>query len=195
LNGKEKIMNFEFKKLAIPEVILITPEIFTDGRGFFMETYKKSVFEKAGIKENFIQDNCSRSEKNVLRGLHYQIPPMEQAKIVRCVKGEIFDVAVDIRKNSPRFGEWAGDYLSEKNKNMIFIPAGFAHGYLVLSEEAEIVYKVSKEYSGDHERGILWKDPAIGIEWPLSVEPILSEKDRKLPLLNEAENSFRYGHK
>ena len=117
---------------------------------------------------------------------------MEQAKIVRCIKGEVFDVAVDIRKNSPCFGKWTGDYLSEKDKNMIFIPAGFAHGYLVLSEEAEIVYKVSKEYSGDHERGILWKDPAIGIEWPLEAEPILSEKDKKLPLFKDLEDIFLY---
>ena len=185
-------MDFKFKKLSIPDVILITPEVFNDGRGVFMETYKKSAFEKAGIKENFIQDNYSSSKKNVLRGLHYQIPPMEQAKLVRCIRGKVFDVAVDIRKGSPCFGEWTGDYLSEENKNIIFIPAGFAHGYLVLSEEAEIVYKVSKEYSKDHERGIFWKDPTVGIEWPFPVEPILSEKDKKLPLLDEAENSFRY---
>lgn len=185
-------MNFEFKKLSIPDVILITPEVFSDERGFFTEAYKKSVFEKAGIKENFTQDNYASSKKNVLRGLHYQIPPMEQAKLVRCIKGDIFDVAVDIRKGSPFFGKWVAVQLSEENKKMLFIPPDFAHGYLVLSEEAKVVYKISKEYSKEHERGILWKDPTVKIDWPLSGDPILSEKDTKLPLLNEAENNFRY---
>jgi dTDP-4-dehydrorhamnose 3,5-epimerase len=185
-------VNFEFKKLAIPDVILITPEVFSDGRGLFMETYKKSVFEKAGIKGDFIQDNYSSSKKNVLRGLHYQAPPMEQAKLVRCIRGKIFDVAVDIREGSPYFTKWVGEYLTEENKKIIFIPAGFAHGYLVLSDKAEIVYKVNKEYSKNHERGVFWKDSKVAIEWPLSIDPILSEKDKKLPLLDEAENSFRY---
>ena len=187
-------MNFEFKKLTIPDVILITPEVFSDERGFFTETYKKSVFEKSGIKENFIQDNYAGSQKNVLRGLHCQIPPMEQAKLVRCIKGEIFDVAVDIRKGSPSFGKWVSANLSEENKKMLFIPAGFAHGYLVLSEEAEVVYKISKEYSKEHERGILWKDPTVKVDWPLSGAPILSEKDKKLPLLQDAE-VFKYENK
>ena len=185
-------MDFKFKKLSIPDVILITPEVFNDGRGVFMETYKRSVFEEAGIKENFLQDNYSSSQKNVLRGLHYQIPPMEQAKLVRCIRGKVFDVAVDIRKGSPYFGKWTGDYLSEENKNMIFIPVGFAHGYLVLSERAEIVYKISKEYSREHERGFFWKDPTVGIEWPLPAEPILSEKDKKLPLFKDLEDIFLY---
>ncbi len=180
-------MGFEFKKLAIPDLILITPACFTDERGFFMESYKKSAFEKVGIKISFIQDNHSRSKKNVLRGLHYQIPPMEQAKLVRCIRGKIFDVAVDIRKSSPYYGKWAGEYLSEQNKKMLYIPPGFAHGYLVLSEKTEMVYKVSKEYSKDHERGILWKDTSIKIKWPLKGNPILSEKDKQLPLLKEAE--------
>jgi dTDP-4-dehydrorhamnose 3,5-epimerase len=188
-------MNFEFKKLAIPEVILITPEVFTDERGFFMETYKKSIFEKAGIKENFIQDNHSKSKQNVLRGLHYQMLPMDQSKLVSCIKGKVFDAAVDIRKGSPYFGKWVGEYLNENDKKAIFIPSGFAHGYLVLSKEAEIVYKVSKEYSKNHERGIFWKDPEVGINWPISVPPILSEKDKKLPLLKDAEKVFMYVHK
>ena len=179
-------MKFKFKKLSIPDVIIITPEVFSDDRGFFTETYKKSAFEKAGIKENFTQDNYASSQKNVLRGLHYQIPPTEQAKLVRCIRGEVFDVAVDIRKDSTSFGEWVGVRLSEENKKMIFIPAGFAHGYLVLSEEAEISYKVSREYSKEHERGILWEDPTLKIAWPLSGEPILSEKDKKLPLFKDA---------
>jgi len=184
-------MGFKFKKLAIPDVILITPDVFKDKRGFFMETYKKSCFKKWGIEMDFTQDNHSSSPKKVLRGLHYQIPPMEQAKLVRCIRGEIFDVAVDVRKSSPYYGKWIGEYLSEKNKKTLFIPVGFAHGYLVLSEKAEIVYKVSKEYSKDHERGILWEDPSIKIEWPISRKPVLSEKDKMLPLLHEAEKEFR----
>ena len=186
-------MDFEFRELAIPEVILITPESFTDERGFFMEIYKKTVFEKAGIKENFVQDNYSGSKKNVLRGLHYQIPPRGQAKFVRCMRGEIFDVAVDIRKGSPYFGLWVGEYLNEDNKKMVYIPKGFAHGYLVLSEEAQIVYKISEEYSKNHERGIFWNDSAVNINWPLAVSPILSEKDKKLPLLKDIGDYFRYG--
>jgi len=183
-------MGFEFKKLAIPDVILITPYVSKDKRGFFMEAYKKSGFEKGGIEIDFIQDNQSNSRKDVLRGLHYQIPPQEQAKLVRCVKGKIFDVAVDIRKSSPYYGKWVGEYLSEENKKMLFIPPGFAHGFLTLSEKAEIIYKVSKEYSKDHERGILWKDPAIKIKWPIPRNPILSEKDKKLPLLDKTEDIF-----
>ncbi len=185
-------MGFEFKKLAIPDVILIMPEVFEDKRGFFMEAYKKSEFEKGGIEIDFIQDNQSSSRKYVLRGLHYQIPPREQAKLVRCVRGKIFDVAVDIRKSSPYYGKWVGEYLSEENKKMLFIPPGFAHGFLTLSEKAEIIYKVSKEYSKDHERGILCKDPAIKIKWPIQGKPILSEKDKRLPLLQEAEKEFRF---
>jgi dTDP-4-dehydrorhamnose 3,5-epimerase len=185
-------MNFKFKKLLIPDIILITPEVFEDTRGTFAETYKKSIFQKVEIKTNFVQDNHAKSKKNVLRGLHYQLPPMEQAKLIMCTKGTIFDVAVDIRKSSPYYGKWVGYSLSEENKNMLFIPAGFAHGYLVTSEEAAIIYKVSKEYSGEHERGIFWKDPKIRIDWPFTVEPILSEKDRNLPNLDEADNTFRY---
>jgi dTDP-4-dehydrorhamnose 3,5-epimerase len=185
-------MNFRFKKLSIPDIILITPEVFEDTRGTFAETYKKSSFEKMSIKTNFVQDNHSKSKKNVLRGLHYQLPPMEQAKLIMCIKGTVFDVAVDIRKSSPYYGKWVGYYLSEENKNMLFIPPGFAHGYLVTSEETVIIYKVSKEYSGEHERGILWKDPEIRIDWPFTVEPILSKKDANLPNLKEAENTFRY---
>lgn len=187
-------MNFEFKKLDIPDVILITPEVFSDERGVFMEIYKKSAFEKAGIRKEFIQDNHSSSKKNVLRGLHYQISPKQQAKLVRCIKGEIFDVAVDIRKGSPSFGKWVAADLTEENKKIIFIPVGFAHGYLVLSEEAKVVYKVDEEYSREHERGIFWKDSTIKIEWPISASPILSEKDKKLPSLRDAE-IFRYEHK
>jgi dTDP-4-dehydrorhamnose 3,5-epimerase len=185
-------MNFKFKKLSIPDIILITPEILEDERGFFAETYKKSVFEKEAIKTNFVQDNHSKSKKNVLRGLHYQIPPMEQAKLIMCTRGKVFDVAVDIRNGSPYYGKWVGDYLSEENKNMLFIPAGFAHGFLALSEEAEIMYKISQEYSREHERGIRWNDPEIGIDWPINKKPILSRKDNNLPNLEKAKNTFVY---
>jgi dTDP-4-dehydrorhamnose 3,5-epimerase len=158
-----------------------------------METYKKSDFKKAGIDTDFVQDNHSKSVKGVLRGLHYQLEPKAQGKLVRCIRGKIFDVAVDIRKGSPTFGKWIGLELSEENKLMLWIPEGFAHGFLTLSEEAEIVYKVSgAEYSPEHDRGIRWNDPDIGIKWPLEGEPILSEKDRIAPLLKDAEVNFVY---
>jgi len=167
-------MPFKFKRLRIPDVILIEPQ----------------VFEESRIKTNFVQGNHSKSKKNVLRGLHYQISPMEQAKLVRCIRRKIFDVAVDIRKGSSSYGKWIGGYLSDENKNILFIPARFAHGYLVVSEEAEIIYRVTKEYSPKHDRGIIWNDHAIGIDWPLSEEPILSEKDKNLPNLEESLNRF-----
>jgi len=183
-------MPFKFKRLEIPDVILIEPQVFEDERGFFMESYKESEFRNFGIEEKFVQDNHSKSKKNVLRGLHYQLPPKEQAKLVSCVKGKVFDVAVDIRKGSPYYGKWIGEYLSEENKNMLFIPTGFAHGYLVMSEEAEILYKVTNEYSPEYDRGITWNDSEIGINWPIEGKPILSEKDKKLSNLEEVNNDF-----
>jgi len=187
-------MPFEFIKTEIPEVIIIKPKIFSDNRGFFMETYKKSDFEKAGIDTDFIQDNHSKSIKGVLRGLHYQKEPFAQGKLVRCIKGKIFDVAVDIRKNSPTFGKWVGFELSEENRLMLWIPKGFAHGFLTLSEEAEIIYKVSGgEYSPQHDAGIIWNDPDINIKWPQIDNIILSEKDKNLPLLKDADINFIYG--
>ena len=186
-------MPFEFVKTSIPGVILVKPRVFGDERGFFMETYKKSDFEKAGIDTDFVQDNHSKSVRGVLRGLHYQLEPKAQGKLVRCIRGKIFDVAVDIRRGSPTFGKWIGVELSEENKLMLWIPEGFAHGFLTLSEEAEIVYKVSgAEYSPEHDRNIRWNDPDIGIRWPLEGEPILSEKDRIAPLLKDAEVNFVY---
>ncbi len=185
-------MSFKFNRLEIPDVILIEPQVFEDERGFFMESYKESDFKGFGIDKKFVQDNHSKSKKNVLRGLHYQLPPMEQAKLVSCVKGKVFDVAVDIRKGSPYYGKWIGEYLSEENKNMLFIPAGFAHGYLVMSEEAEIIYKVTKEYSPEHDRGIIWNDPEIGINWPIEKNPIISKKDLNLNSLIQAKNNFFY---
>ncbi len=182
-------MPFTFTRLSVPDVILVEPKIFKDGRGYFMETYKFSEFEKNGILNNFVQDNQSLSTKNVLRGLHYQLPPFAQAKLIRCLKGKIFDVAVDIRKSSPTFGKWVSAELSEENKKMLYIPEGFAHGFLTLSETAEIHYKITGEYAPDYERAIIWNDKDISINWPIgdNQEVILSEKDLKSPALKNAE--------
>jgi len=184
-------MPFSFKRLAIPDVVLIEPRVFPDERGFFMETYKYSDFAAFGIKEQFVQDNHSRSKRGVLRGLHYQKPPKAQGKLVRVVVGEIFDVAVDIRKGSPWYGKWVGASLSAENKLMLYIPPGFAHGFCVLSEVAEVVYKATEEYSPEHDAGILWSDPEIGIQWPVK-DPIVSLKDSRLPLLREIGDGFVY---
>lgn len=169
---------FQFIKTEIPEVILVKPHVFNDERGFFMETYKKSEFELNGIKDNFVQDNHSQSSYGVLRGLHYQQGPKAQAKLVRCIIGEIFDVAVDLRKDSLTYLKWVGYNLSADNKQQLYIPAGFAHGFCTLSEKAEISYKCSEEYSPENERGIIWNDPMINIPWPVK-NPILSSKDLK----------------
>jgi len=184
-------MPFNFKNLEIPEVILVEPKAFADDRGFFMETYKMPDFVAAGIKGNFVQDNHSRSSKGVLRGLHYQNPPFAQGKLVRAVSGEIFDVAVDIRKGSPTWGKWVGVILSEKNKNMLYVPEGFAHGFCVLSETTDVTYKTTNVYSPQSEAGIIWNDKELNIEWPVE-KPIISEKDAKWPNLREAENNFHY---
>lgn len=183
-------MPFEFKRLKINDVILVTPKVFGDSRGFFLESYQKSEFYKNGIDVEFCQDNHSKSVKGVLRGLHYQKNPKAQAKLVRCSKGKIFDVAVDIRKKSPTFGKWVGEILSEDNKNMLYIPAGFAHGFIVLSDEAELLYKASNEYSPENDRGIRWKDPDINVQWGVDYDElnnnlIISDKDAKQPYLKE----------
>jgi len=175
-------MPFNFTRLAIPDVILIEPTVFPDERGFFMESYKYSEFAAFGIKEHFVQDNHSRSVKGVLRGLHYQRQPKAQGKLVRVVVGEIFDVGVDIRQESPTYGKWVGEVLSAENKRMLYIPPGFAHGFCVLSEVAEVLYKTTEEYAPEYDAGIRWNDPEIGIEWPIE-HPILSEKDAALPML------------
>lgn len=185
-------MSFIFEKTSLTEVMLITPKVFEDNRGFFMESYKQSEFFVNGITETFIQDNHSKSSKGVLRGLHYQKNPKAQGKLVKCIKGEIFDVAVDIRKKSPFFGKWVGEILSEENKKMLYIPAGFAHGFLVLSKTAEILYKSTNEYSPENDRGILWNDPEININWNTN-NPIISEKDKKQPFLKDADINFTYG--
>ena len=174
-------MPFEFEKQEIEDVILVKPKVFGDNRGFFMESYKKSDFFENGIKIEFNQDNHSKSTKGVLRGLHYQVKPNGQAKLVRCVKGKIYDVAVDIRPNSKTYGKYVKVELSEENKQMLFIPEGFAHGFVVLSDEAELMYKASGEYAPKADRGILWCDKDINIDWDINFEPILSEKDKQQP--------------
>lgn len=182
---KEVIMPFEFERLAIEDVILVKPKVFGDNRGFFMETYKKSDFAANGIDVEFNQDNHSKSTAHVLRGLHYQAAPYGQAKLVRCGRGKIYDVAVDLRKNSKTFGKWVKAELSEENKHMLFIPDGFAHGFVVLSDEAELIYKASGEYSQSHDRGVLWSDEEIALNWGIDFEPILSDKDKHQPKLKE----------
>ncbi len=178
----------QFKPTQIQDVLLIEPKVFGDDRGFFMETFRENVFSASGIPGPFIQENHSGSRKGVLRGLHYQIR-QAQGKLVRVVAGEILDVAVDLRHSSPTFGHWVGQKLSADNKLQLWIPVGFAHGFYVLSEWAEIIYKTTDYYAPDWERILLWNDPAIGIEWPLSngQAPILSEKDSRGKLLSEAE--------
>jgi dTDP-4-dehydrorhamnose 3,5-epimerase len=187
-------MPFKFKPLEIPDLILIEPKVFGDRRGFFMEIFKLSEFRANGIKGDFLQDNMSKSQKGVLRGLHYQLSPKAQGKLVMTIKGAVFDVAVDIRKDSPYYGRWVAKELTEDNRLMFWIPPGFAHGFLTLSDYAEIIYKTTAEYAPEYERGIIWNDPSIGIEWPSS-GPILSERDKSLPALGDAEINFSYVEK
>ena len=170
----------------IPEVLILEPKVFGDERGFFLERYNKRTFEAAtGLDVEFVQDNHSRSMCNVLRGLHYQIK-QPQGKLVWVVSGEIFDVAVDMRKTSPFFGQWTGVHLSVENKKQLWIPEGFAHGFFVLSEAAEVLYKTNEYGHAEHERSLAWNDPEIGIEWP-GADPLLSAKDAAAPSFNQAE--------
>ena len=178
--GKITVETCEIEGLKI-----ITPQVFGDSRGYFMETYNYNDFKEAGIDQVFVQDNQSASKKGVLRGLHYQEAPYGQAKLVRCGRGRIYDVAVDIRKDSKTFGEYVKVELSEENKHMLYIPEGFAHGFVVLSEEAELLYKASGEYAPQADRGVLWCDKDINIDWGIDFDPILSEKDQKQPTLKE----------
>ena len=182
-------MSFIFNPLRIPDVISITPHLFNDERGYFFENFNHSTFKQDQIDLNFIQENFSKSKKNVIRGLHFQKNPKAQAKLVTAVSGEIFDVAVDLRKNSPTFGKWVSEILSEVNHKSLYVPEGFAHGFCVLSEGATVVYKINQEYSPDHEQGIIWNDPDIGISWPIS-ESIISEKDQNLPLFKTQTYDF-----
>jgi dTDP-4-dehydrorhamnose 3,5-epimerase len=178
----------QFQPTTLPDIILITPKMRGDERGFFMETYQTRLFAEAGIQAQFVQDNHSRSKQGVLRGLHYQLR-QTQGKLVRVVSGEIFDVAVDIRRSSPTFGKWVAVHLSAENRQQLWVPPGFAHGFYVLSEWAEVLYKATDFYNPQWERSILWNDPAIGIDWPLLAEaPLsLSAKDEQAQLLQEAE--------
>jgi len=176
-------MSLSFVKTAIPGVLIIEPDIFKDDRGFFMETYHKGRYAKGGMDMPFVQDNHSHSRKGTLRGLHYQLKH-PQDKLVYVITGEIFDVAVDIRRGSPTFGKWVGVHLSEENHRQIFIPKGFAHGFCVMSETADVIYKCTDLYAPDDDHGVYWADPDIGIEWPVE-KPIISEKDSRNPRLND----------
>jgi dTDP-4-dehydrorhamnose 3,5-epimerase len=169
----------KFESLDIPGLMKITPDIFGDARGFFMEVHHKDKFKKAGLDINFVQDNQSRSTKGTLRGLHYQANPKAQGKLVRVLHGRIFDVALDIRDDSPSKGKWVGLYLDDIKREMLYVPPGFAHGFYVVSESADIEYKCTDTYSPEHEHGFHWE--SAGIKWPISTPPILSEKDAKLP--------------
>jgi dTDP-4-dehydrorhamnose 3,5-epimerase len=179
------------ERTALAELLVLTPRYFRDERGFFVESYNKRAFsEAAGAEFEFVQDNHSRSQRGVLRGLHYQLPPHPQGKLVRVAGGEIFDVAVDLRKASPTFGRWFGTVLSAEKGNQMWIPPGFAHGFLTLSETADVLYKASDYYAPDCERTIAWDDPALAIDWPLDGPPLLSAKDSAAPTLAQAE-TFR----
>ena len=176
------------RPLSIPDILLIEPKVFSDERGFFFESFNQADFEKGtNLSPIFVQENHSRSIKGVLRGLHYQLPPKAQDKLLRVVKGEIFDVVVDVRKGSSTFGKWVGEILTDKNKKQIWIPKGFAHGFLVVSESAEVVYKTTEEYGPQYERCIIWNDAKLNIDWGLKRKPILSNKDKKGELFNHSE--------
>ena len=170
---------------SLPGVMIVEPRVFADPRGFFMETYQKARFEEAGLAHEFVQDNQSHSVRGTLRGLHYQIEH-PQGKLVRVVRGEVFDVALDLRRSRPTFGRWIGVYLSEENKRQLYIPPGFAHGFCVVSEEADFFYKCTDYYHPEFERTVLWNDAALGIDWPVR-EPLVSDKDRQGVPLSEAE--------
>ncbi|MBR9984400.1 MAG: dTDP-4-dehydrorhamnose 3,5-epimerase [Desulfosarcina sp.] len=171
----------------IPDVLIVEPNVFGDGRGFFFESYNEKKFmEMTGLQVIFVQDNHSRSKKHVLRGLHYQIQ-QPQGKLVRVISGEIFDVAVDIRRSSPTFGKWVGDYLTAENKKQIWVPSGFAHGFLVLSDVAEVLYKTTDYWALEHERCIRWNDPVLNVQWPTTGNLLVSEKDGKGVLFQDAE--------
>ncbi len=173
---------------TLPDVLIVEPRVFGDERGFFYESYNRRQFNEAlGLEPDFVQDSHSRSARGVLRGLHYQLSPHAQGKLVRVVQGEIFDVAVDVRKNSKTFGQWAGVRLSAENRKQLWIPPGFAHGFLVLSDCAEVLYKTTAFYAPECERGIRWDDPELAIEWPFSAPLTLSDKDRVAPMLADAE--------
>ena len=179
-------MAFEFIAQALPDVVLVQPQVFGDTRGGFLETYKQSEFEAAGIRERFVQDNHSISSRGVLRGVHYQLPPRAQGKLVWVTQGAVWDVCVDLRRESDSFGQWCGADLTGENHAMLYVPPGFGHGFVVLSEIAHFQYKCTQEYAPSSERGIRWDDPDLAIDWPLR-DVTVSEKDASLPWLAEAE--------
>jgi dTDP-4-dehydrorhamnose 3,5-epimerase len=179
----------EFKELTLQGLILVVPQVFEDERGVFFERFRVDEFKKNKIDVDFVQDNISHSKKDVLRGLHFQLSEAAQDKLVWVGHGEVFDVAVDLRKDSETFGKWEGVMLTEKNNNAFFIPKGFAHGFLALTDEVHVSYKVSHTYSSEHDTGIRWNDPDVGIDWPVK-NPLISEKDKELPLLKDAKELF-----
>lgn len=181
----------KFIETKIKGVYVIEPVVFGDDRGFFIESYSKKIFEENGLYIDFIQDNHSKSSKGVLRGLHFQKPPFEQTKLVRVTSGEVLDVAVDMRVGSPTFGQHESIILTAENKKMFLIPKGFAHGFIVLSDTADFIYKVDNYYSKEHDGGLLWNDPKLGIDWKIS-QPILSEKDKIQPTLDQLGQIFEY---
>jgi len=182
-------MTFDFQPLEIPDVVLVRPTRYTDERGFFQESYRESAFAEAGIGPRFVQDNLAQSTRNVLRGLHYQLPPVAQGKLVGAMTGRIFDVAVDLRVGAATYGRWVGKILDSHSGELLWIPPGFAHGYVVLSDVADVHYKVTAEYRPELDRGVLWNDPEIGVEWPVS-DPIVSAKDLVQPTLSACDNPF-----
>jgi dTDP-4-dehydrorhamnose 3,5-epimerase len=185
---------FKFTNAPIPGMIIIEPKVFSDDRGFFMEFFNRDGFSELGFNEPLLQLNHSRSKKGVVRGLHYQIHPFPMGKLVKCVSGRIFDVGVDIRKGSPHFGKWYGEILSGENHKMLYFPPGFAHGFLSLEDDTEVIYACTGAYSAENERAILWNDPAIGIKWPIDQvgKVIVSERDQKHPGLKNAETNFTF---
>lgn len=184
-------MPFTFQRLEIPDVILVAARAFADDRGYFVEAYKRSEFVAGGIPEVFVQDNCSRSARGVLRGLHFQRDPSAQGKLVSVIRGRIYDVAVDLRRGSPWFGRWVAAELSSENHHLLYVPAGFAHGFCALTDDTDVVYKVTAEYAPAHDGGVRWNDPQIGVRWPVEA-PVLSPKDAALPTLDTADVNFTY---
>ena len=183
-------MPITFEPLRIRDVVAVRPSRHPDDRGFFAEIYRRSAFQGAGIDATFVQDNVTRSQRGVLRGLHYQLPPSAQGKLVGVVRGAIYDVAVDLRVGGPTYGKWVARTLDVESGELLWIPPGFAHGYLVLTDTADVLYKVTAEYDEDRDRGIRWDDPTLGIPWPVD-DPVLSERDRRQPPFGRAENPFR----
>lgn len=181
----------ESRPLAIADVVLMEPRAFADERGLFFESFNAAAFAAAtGVSRLFVQDNHSVSRRGVVRGLHYQLPPFAQGKLVRVVAGAVFDVAVDVRRGSPTFGRWVGEMLSAENRRQLWIPEGFAHGFMALEDETQFLYKTTAPYNRDSERAIMWNDPAIAIDWPRNFDPIVSERDMRAPVLANAREMF-----